>query len=618
MPKFFAGGSHRLHYRDDNFPGRTGWKEVVIVSASDLELAANAHNIDRSAQLSNYPTDLLNSPPQDLEANVDFTVPIDTIRHTATAASVASSSRAHSPENPKRSSKAAHVLDMQEQIPSSAATSSWTSSKGLNISANQQATPRSAFTELITKQDLSLWFLMTAALIAMGLGALHALEPGHGKTLVGAYLVGSRGTARHAVILGAVVTLAHTAGVYALGGITLYAARYILPEKIFPWLGLVSGLTIAGLGAYLFLRRWTEEESADLAADHRHWYDLVGSKDKGQERVVSVNASTAALSPARTPVSLRQLLLLGITGGMVPCPAALVVLLSAVALHRLEFGLFLIVAFSVGLAAVLIGIGLLMVRVGKLMAPVNSHGLWLRGRLPLLSAGFITLLGIGLSVQALTSSGLIAKINYSASPRWLLVAGFGLLLGMRHSTDPDHVIAVTTIVTRLGSLRHASMVGMLWGVGHTLTIFVVGSAIILFGIVIPPRLGLSMEFAVALMLILLGILNLTGVLNWVNARYGGASGSVSGEGATQGPVSPSLLRAEKSFDSAFSRMGTYQVLRPLVIGIVHGLAGSAAVALLVLATIRNPAWAIGYLLLFGFGTVIGMMLMTAVMLVLSA
>jgi len=132
----------------------------------------------------------------------------------------------------------------------------------------------------------------------------------------------------------------------------------------------------------------------------------------------------------------------------------------------------------------------------------------------------------------------------------------------------------------------------------------VGSAIILFDIVIPPRVGLSMEFAVALMLILLGVLNLTGVLAWFTGRVTPPAESVSeGRGTSN---------SERLLDRAFSRFGTYQLVRPLVIGIVHGLAGSAAVALLVLATIHNPVWAIGYLLLFGLGTIAGMMLMTAV------
>jgi high-affinity nickel-transport protein len=179
---------------------------------------------------------------------------------------------------------------------------------------------------------------------------------------------------------------------------------------------------------------------------------------------------------------------------------------------------------------------------------------------------------------------------------------------MRHSTDPDHVIAVTTIVTRLRTLRHASFVGMLWGIGHTLTIFMVGSAIILFGLVIPPRIGLSMEFAVALMLILLGVLNLTGVLAWFTRRFTPKQESSEELGLAQAGTPHPTAR----FERALSQFGSYQLLRPLAIGIVHGLAGSAAIALLVLATIHNPVLAIGYLLLFGLGTVAGMMLMTAV------
>jgi len=195
----------------------------------------------------------------------------------------------------------------------------------------------------------------------------------------------------------------------------------------------------------------------------------------------------------------------------------------------------------------------------------------------------------------------------------------GLLLGMRHSLDPDHVVAVSTIVSRQRSIRHAAMIGILWGVGHTLTIFLVGSAIILFGLVIPPRLGLFMEFSVALMLILLGALNLTGVMHWithrltphgahaspsVNLEADRADGRDSRTDASAGDASLGLL------DLLAGRFGLYQLLRPLIVGIVHGLAGSAAVALLVLSTIRVPVWAIAYLLVFGLGTIIGMMSMT--------
>jgi len=207
----------------------------------------------------------------------------------------------------------------------------------------------------------------------------------------------------------------------------------------------------------------------------------------------------------------------------------------------------------------------------------------------------------------------------------LSIIALGFFLGMRHATDPDHVIAVTTIVSRQRSIRQAALIGALWGLGHTITILIVGSAIILFGLVIPPRVGLTMEFSVGLMLILLGALNLSGILrritetvaplqlsqhshshghgDYVHSHPHGHSPGKHGHAEDATPVG--------WMDRVFGRLGFYQVIRPLAVGIVHGLAGSAAVALLVLTTIRVPAWAVVYLLVFGVGTVAGMMLITA-------
>lgn len=203
----------------------------------------------------------------------------------------------------------------------------------------------------------------------------------------------------------------------------------------------------------------------------------------------------------------------------------------------------------------------------------------------------------------------------------ILVLSF--FLGMRHATDPDHVVAITTIVTKQRGVAKAGLIGALWGLGHTFTIFVVGTTIILFQVTIPPRLGLSMEFAVAAMLILLGALNLTGCLRWLQDRLAPGTQSHDMANATASDVAKTQpiplsgtqrlggVTAKASREDMFGGVGLYNVVRPLIIGIVHGLAGSAAVALLMMTTIRDSWWAIAYLLLFGIGTIAGMMLITA-------
>jgi ABC-type nickel/cobalt efflux system permease component RcnA len=203
---------------------------------------------------------------------------------------------------------------------------------------------------------------------------------------------------------------------------------------------------------------------------------------------------------------------------------------------------------------------------------------------------------------------------------------FGFFLGMRHATDSDHVVAVTTIVSRQRNIASAAWTGIFWGIGHSLTLLAIGGAIILFGVVVPERLGMSFEFCVALMLILLGALNLRATFRAVENvsadhdhdslhqhahRHGDYVHShIHGhEPATHGHTEEALPPAK--LDRWFGRFGFYRALRPLVIGIVHGLAGSAAVALLVLPIIHSPIWALAYLLIFGVGTIAGMMLITA-------
>jgi cytochrome c biogenesis protein CcdA len=209
---------------------------------------------------------------------------------------------------------------------------------------------------------------------------------------------------------------------------------------------------------------------------------------------------------------------------------------------------------------------------------------------------------------------------------FLSILAVGFFLGMRHATDPDHVIAVTTIVSNQHNRMRAALIGAFWGVGHTLTIFVVGAGIILFNLVIPTRVGLSMELSVAVMLIVLGLANVAGFLRSMPGSIPDHDGGrvVHSHPHSHGDYIHAHAHAHPPeahrhptgrtplawLDRTLGRIGLYQYLRPFVVGVVHGLAGSAAVALLVLTTIRNAHWAIAYLLIFGVGTIAGMMLIT--------
>jgi ABC-type nickel/cobalt efflux system permease component RcnA len=332
-----GGGPATLAYRDTNHGDRAGWKEIVATPGPGIVFVeSSVPATDRSRQLAEYPADLLNSPPQDVEARITFRREGSVL---ATAAPLA-------------------------------------------IALSPSSTPRDRFTELITATPTGPRVAFLLLLTAVALGAFHALEPGHGKTMVAAYLVGSRGTAGHAVLLGVIVTAAHTAGVYLLGAVTLYASRYVVPERIYPWLGVASGLTIAGLGAYLLLRRYR-----GVQAHHHHGHAHDHDHPHTHHH-------------PHGDVTLKELVTLGVTGGIVPCPAALVVLLGALSLGRVGFGLVLIVAFSLGLAAVLIVTGLLMVHARRLMARVQGDGALVTRWLPLASSAVITVVGLAVAAQA--------------------------------------------------------------------------------------------------------------------------------------------------------------------------------------------------------------------------
>jgi len=414
-----AGEPHQLFYRDENFPGRAGWKEIIANAASGSRLIdSSVPTEDRSAQLSDYPTDLLNSPPQAREARLTLvpggigpghaasTQSPPPIRQSITDSghlNIASSRDTSGAGDVTRPTDISSSADGPKPGSKSLDSGSATSSDSLQ--PNKRAMSRNSFMELIAAKRLDWPMIWLAFLVAAVLGAFHALEPGHGKTLVAAYLVGSRGTMKHALILGLIVTAAHTGAVYLLGGVTLYASRYIVPERLYPWLTLASGLMITSLGAALFLQRYFGRAGQ---AAHHHRGDVHDHHHHGHSHHHHGHGGHSHDHHDLTQkVSRRQLLALGISGGIVPCPAALVVLLSALSMQRVGFGLLLIVAFSLGLAAVLISIGLLMVYARQFMVRFQGNGQLATRWLPLTSSAFIVLFGVGLTGQALMNAGFL-------------------------------------------------------------------------------------------------------------------------------------------------------------------------------------------------------------------
>lgn len=308
-------------------------------------------------------------------------------------------------------------------------------------------------TRLVREAELSLTFLLTAFAVSLGLGAIHALTPGHGKALVGAYLVGSRGTTRHAIALGGVVTLTHTGSVLAVGLLTLAASRFFMPTDIFPLLEIASGLLIIGMGLILLQRRWLgfrsvrnarrrwalqadavarESQAMSPAAPVRLGTPVAVSAsaspgesapDTGTRRTIQiqqaipVNVYNDVLPPGGTSgggINWRSLVTLGISGGLVPCPDAIAILLVAVAINRIVFGLSMIMVFSLGLAAVLTAIGIAMVRSQRLLSGVTTFDRMMPA-LPMVSAIIVLGLGAGLTLNAMDKNGWLPGSTKTAS-----------------------------------------------------------------------------------------------------------------------------------------------------------------------------------------------------------
>jgi nickel/cobalt transporter (NicO) family protein len=319
-------------YADDTFGDRLGWKEIVIRPGAGVVLTGSSvATHDVSDMLRRYPSRLLSDP-------------LDVRRATFAARYGAGQS-----------------IDVGPADGGGSGT----------------ATSLGGFTSLVEQRELTVGVVALALAIAMFWGAVHALSPGHGKSLVAAYLVGSRGTSRHAVALGVVVTVTHTSGVLALGLVALQLSNVVTPEQLYPWLSLISGVLVLVVGTAILRRRLAARTHHHHEHHHHHHH----------------HHHHEAITP-------RNLIALGVSGGLVPCPSALVVMLGAIALHRTAFGLVLVVAFSVGLAGTLTAVGLVALHARRLLGRVPSSGPLFRW-IPVASAAMVTLLGVTLTVRAL-------------------------------------------------------------------------------------------------------------------------------------------------------------------------------------------------------------------------
>jgi len=312
-------GQASISYRDDNYKDRIGWKEIVVGNAQST-----------SDELRAYPKNLLQSP-----------------------------------------------LDITSVKTQLAPTSGPDVPPALSSGKTLEAPDRVAdagFSSLIGRHHLSALVILASLAAAFFWGMAHALSPGHGKTIVAAYLVGQRGTPWHAAALGAIVTATHTIGVFALGLVTLALSAFIVPEQLYPWLNLVSGVLVVAIGATVFRSRFRHRGHTHGHRHHHHHEHEAPSR--------------------------RSLVAVGVTGGLLPCPSALVVLLAAISLHRVAFGMLLIVAFSAGLALSITGIGLVAVFAKQVFKRASFEGRLVR-LLPAASALVILAAGLAMTVRAL-------------------------------------------------------------------------------------------------------------------------------------------------------------------------------------------------------------------------
>ena len=360
-------GTVALAVDDANYSDRVGWREIVVSQGTGAELTGDYPTQDISQALTAYPGDLLSSP----------------LDRTSVALSFNAAGAVSAPGLPDAPA---------------------------DVKAPQRA--GAGFVSLISGNDLTFGAVLLALLAAFAFGALHAVEPGHGKTLVAAYFVGVKGTVRQALGLGIIVAVTHTVGVLAIGLIAIFGSQWILPENLYPWLSLISGLMVMALGVRLILARGGGRLLHRLShlpgLGHHHHHDHAPSP------------TSDGIPPWRTLIGI------GLADGLTPSPSALVVLLAAVSLHRIGLGIALIVAFSVGLAVVLAGISLGLLFFKQAMDAVGRRAQMLNVPLVPRIAGSFSAEGAAMRVLPLTGAFVLVAVGIALTLRALGQPGMSL------------------------------------------------------------------------------------------------------------------------------------------------------------------------------------------------
>lgn len=356
---------NQARFENKNYAERIGWNEIIVNRAGNINVFnSTAFGSAITDELKSYPQENLNAPLAERTAQFSF---------SANAI----------PTNSK-------PLQNRDGHPTA-------------------SVQKDKLAELIAVPEITPAIALFGLLLAIGLGAMHAMSPGHGKTVVGAYLVGSRGTLKHAMFLGATVTITHTLGVFALGLITLFASNYILPEKLMPFLSFISGLLVLYIGLTMFKSRlfialgWEKiGHHHHHGHDHSHSHDghthihppaNAGGSDHSHDEFTHTHDGHTHSHLPPDEISWKSLLALGISGGLLPCPSALVLMLSAISLGRVGYGLILTTAFSFGLSATLTVVGLAFLYLGKLVGGSKFGESRIIKTLPVFSAFVIACLG---------------------------------------------------------------------------------------------------------------------------------------------------------------------------------------------------------------------------------